>query len=341
MIYRMKVQEAISLPQPPSLVGALTAGFDTAASKLWLILFPLALDLFIWLGPHLRLSLLFERFFDGIITLAKTANPQSVELFTQTQEVWLLLAERLNFIAVLRTFPVGIPSLMASQMPLESPLGMQNSIIEVPSFGAVILLWLFLSLIGMAAAALYFSSVAKAASPLQYRHRRVLDEWLFASIHVVLLAISWLVLILAVTAPSVFFISIIGLVSPAFSQVAIFLYIALLVWLIFPLLLSPHGIFLYRSSAFNAMKRSVNITRLTFPYTGLFFLAVFVLSQGLNIVWRIPPEGSWFTLVGLIGHSFITTGLLAASFIYYREADQFTSKLQTRWAQLAQLRSNI
>jgi hypothetical protein len=196
-------------------------------------------------------------------------------------------------------------------------------------------------LVGMGVAALFFSAVARAGTPAQMRNRRIVEEWPHASFHVVLLAISWLVIIVAVTIPAAFIISIIALVSPTFSQFALFLYLAFLIWLIFPLLLSPHGIFFHRASAFSSMKRSMHITRMTLPYTGLFFLAVFVLSQGLDILWRIPSENSWFTLVGVLGHSFVTTGLLAASFIYYREADQFTSKMQTRWAQLAQLRSHV
>jgi hypothetical protein len=341
MIYRMKVKEAISLPKPPSFVGALTAGFDTAAGKLPLILFPLALDLLIWFGPQLRLTQLINRFFEQFLAFAASANTQSVDMVRSNQEMWLPIAERFNFLTVLRTFPVGIPSLMASRMPAESPGAFQNSIIEIPDFVAAIILWLFLSLVGMAAAALYFSAVAKAASPAQLRSRSILEEWPFTSSQVILLAFFWIMLILVVTIPSAFFISIIALISPTFSQFAMFLYLAFLIWLIFPLLLSPHGIFFHRVTAFRAMKRSMHITRMTLPYTGLFFLAVFVLSQGLDILWRIPPENSWFTLIGVLGHSFVTTGLLAASFIYYREADHFTSKMQAHWSQLAQLRSNV
>lgn len=341
MIYRMKVKETIILPKPPSLVGALTAGFDTAASKISLILFPLILDLLLWFGPHLRLTHLIDRFFDQFLAMAISANPQSVDMVKQNQEMWLLIAERLNILTALRTIPVGIPSLMASRMPAETPGAFQNVLYEIPGFGVAFALWLFISVVGMAAAAFYFSAVAKAAAPDLFDNRSILADWPRNSIQVILLAVCWLGLIIAVTVPAVFFISIVALVNPLFSQLAMFLYIGGLAWLIFPLLLSPHGIFYHQSSALRSMKRSVSITRMTFPYTGLFFLSVFVLSQGLGLLWRIPPETSWFSLVGVVGHSFITTGLLAASFIYYREADQFTTRMQTRWTQLAQLRSNI
>jgi hypothetical protein len=48
-------------------------------------------------------------------------------------------------------------------------------------------------------------------------------------------------------------------------------------------------------------------------------LCVIVLSTGLNYLWSVPPDNSWMTLVGIAGHAFITTALLAASFVYYRD----------------------
>jgi hypothetical protein len=52
-------------------------------------------------------------------------------------------------------------------------------------------------------------------------------------------------------------------------------------------------------------------------------MIVMLLSKGLDLLWLAPPETSWMTLVGVVGHAFITTGLLASSFIYYRDADHW------------------
>ena len=64
---------------------------------------------------------------------------------------------------------------------------------------------------------------------------------------------------------------------------------------------------------------SVQMARFTLPTSSMFVLAVFLLSFGLNFLWSIPPENSWMTIVGILGHSFVTTALLAGSFIYYRD----------------------
>ncbi len=67
------------------------------------------------------------------------------------------------------------------------------------------------------------------------------------------------------------------------------------------------------------------MARFSLPNSSLFVLSVILTSIGLNYLWSIPKPNSWMLLVGLIGHAFITTALLAASFIYYRDT---TSWLQ-------------
>ncbi len=68
------------------------------------------------------------------------------------------------------------------------------------------------------------------------------------------------------------------------------------------------------------------MTRMTLPTTALFLLSIVAISEGLNILWRVPPDNSWLTLIGVSGHAFVASALLAASFIYYRDADTYTQK---------------
>jgi hypothetical protein len=51
----------------------------------------------------------------------------------------------------------------------------------------------------------------------------------------------------------------------------------------------------------------------------MFVFSVFLLARGLSFLWSVPKNDSWMTLVGISGHAFITTSLLAASFVYYRD----------------------
>jgi hypothetical protein len=94
-------------------------------------------------------------------------------------------------------------------------------------------------------------------------------------------------------------------------------------WLAVPVFFSSHGIFLHADHLFRSTAKSFRIMRYALPSMGWFVVTAMVLSQGLNFLWRIAPADSWMTLFGIFGHAFISTALLAASFIYYHDLNDW------------------
>jgi hypothetical protein len=88
--------------------------------------------------------------------------------------------------------------------------------------------------------------------------------------------------------------------------------------LLVPLVFTPHNIYSGQRNLLVSIATSVRLVRFFLPGTGIFLLFAILISQGLDILWRIPPETSWLTAVGIFGHAFIYSGLLAASFVYFR-----------------------
>jgi hypothetical protein len=103
------------------------------------------------------------------------------------------------------------------------------------------------------------------------------------------------------------------------GQVVLFAGAMILVWMVMPIFFSAHGIFALQLNALRAILNSLRMVRFTLPNTGLFLLTFLVINQGLNFLWNTPPHDSWWTLVGIGGHAFVSTALLAASFVYYRD----------------------
>jgi hypothetical protein len=340
MYVRMKVTSTRASPAPPSLMAALTEGFDATVNRIALIAFPLSLDLLLWLGPHLRLKGLVDGFLGQLEAFSAASSPQTQEALAINQEVWELVGSRFNLTIALRTYPVGIPSLMASRLPLEKPFPFSSNGFEIPSLAYVFGIWALLSLIGLIFATVYFSAVASAAVSNVRLGSRAFYGWPWYSMQVILLTFLWAAIIAAISAPAFCVVSALTIANASIGRFSIMLYAGVLLWVLFPMLLSPHGIFVYRLNALASLRKSFRITRLTLPTTGMFFIVVIVLSQGLAILWKVPPENSWFTLIGLMGHAFITTGLLAGSFVYYREAESWIQKM-TRWAQVPAISKKI
>ena len=327
----MKTSNSSTVINPPSLLRTLVAGFNTITEHIYLILFPIGLDLLIWFGPRLKLMEIINQMVDDFTLQSQllAPEPETAEMFNLAQEMWLMVGERFNLMIFLRSYPVGIPSLMTSIFPTDNPLGTPAQL-QINSFLSAVGVFFLLGLIGLFLGTLFYIFVSQAAISNQVKWQQGLQDWSGASFQVVLLAIFFAVLLLGVSIPASCAISLATLSSLAFGQCGILIFGGLLIWIIFPLLFSAHGIIINRKRVWNSIKQSILITRMTLPTTTIFFLAVILLSQGFNYLWRIPPENSWLMLIGLAGHGFITTGLLSASFVYYRDADGWVNSLKEK-----------
>ncbi len=317
--------EQTKISPPPRLMAMLLAGFDTAASHLGLILFPIALDVWLWLGPHLRIETLILDTLREVAPPVRNPADANAELWQAAQSMWQELAPRFNLFTAVRSFPVGVPSLMAARLPVATPWG-QAPGTELEHWLGVGVAWSGLMLVGVLLGSLYFLLTAGAAAGETWSGRILLHRWLHAAAQVFFLTILWMAVV-GVSAVPVGVFSMLMATASGIGLVILLFLGGLLMWIVIPLLFAPHGIFVYRQSVFQSIRSGVRLVRMTMPTTSLFFLAVFVISRGLDVLWNIPPDTSWFVLVGIFGHAFITTALLAASFIYYREAGQWIQKM--------------
>jgi hypothetical protein len=105
------------------------------------------------------------------------------------------------------------------------------------------------------------------------------------------------------------------------------LLISLLTWVSF------YGVFIVAALAVNgvsiwrAIWNSFNVVlRNYWPTLGLFIL-INLIGGGLTILWQQLSTGSWLTFVGIVGNAYVGTGLVTASFLFYRDR-------YTRWQEM-------
>src|SRR5215208_1375738 len=133
-MYTQKLEE---LPPPPGVIGPLRAGFDTVSSHIGLILVPLVLDVFLWLGPRLSVYGLINPFLKLVFDQARLGLTSSTDIrrFTEFQGLFSEMIERFNLFSLLgklQTFPIGVSSLLAQTMPVATPLGSQQ-VVQISS----------------------------------------------------------------------------------------------------------------------------------------------------------------------------------------------------------------
>ena len=320
-----------TLPPPPGVVGSIKAGFDAIASNISVILLPLILDVFLWLGPRLRVDRLFGPIFDEMPRYARYSGIPATDLKTLQENSTLLLEQltQYNLFSVLRTFPIGIFSLMSGAMPGQSPLGLPF-IIHVNSVFTLLGWVVILTLIGWAFGGLFFRWVSMVV--MDSSRESHMGQAMFQT---VLLSVVYLIVAMMLGVPLLVIFSLVAVASPLLAQGMLLVLGLLSMWLIVPVFFTPHGIFMRQQNAFASIVSSLKMARFTLPTSSLFVLSILLIAIGLNFLWNIPSSDTWMALVGIVGHAFITTSLLAASFIYYRDMQVW---LQTV---LEKLKSNL
>lgn len=83
------------------------------------------------------------------------------------------------------------------------------------------------------------------------------------------------------------------------------------------------GIFANSQNALASTRTSIRMLRYGLPPLGWFTMLVILISQVMDMLWRAAPADSWMMGVGIFGHAFVSTSLLAASFIYFKELNSW------------------
>jgi hypothetical protein len=326
----MDKQKLELLPPPPGVIGSLRAGFDAVASHVWLIFVPLALDIVLWLGPRLSVDGLLRPFVRYMFLQARRGVPASeMNQFLETQTIFLDGLQSFNLLSLVskfRTFPIGISSLLAQRMPVDTPFG-EQSVMQISSLPLLIGIAFVLTTLGWVGGGLYFRWVS--GTTLGQEETGI--SLLRAVIQTLILSVCWLIGLMMVLLPVMFVLTLLALINPILANGAIFVILLLAFWLVVPLFFMPHGIFARRQNAFVSARTSLRLARFTFPTSSMFIISVIILSQGMNYLWSVPSNDSWMTLVGIAGHAFITTAVLAASFVYYRDMNVWLQTVFEQW----------
>ncbi len=304
--------------QPPRLIPSLVEGFNAIASHIYVIIFPAVLDLLLWFGPLVRIKNLLLPVLLNATEISAPAYGADSETFIKTsKEMWTALLSQFNLLYSVRTFPVGIPSLMVSKGAASNPLG-PAQVIEMQSPGTAFWMIMAFIILGLILGCVYFALIAgvttPSSSPLKF------SQLAAEILQCLLLSFMLIFAIIILSVPAICLISSIALFLPALGSLPLLLLSLILVWALLPLVFSPHGIFASRFKATASIANSFRLVRSSMNMTGMFFIILIFLGYGLDALWSTPATNSWMLLVGILGHAFISSGLIAASFAFYNRS---------------------
>lgn len=318
------VRKEDKLTTLPGIFSTLSAGFELTTRYLWLMAIPALLDLFLWIGPRLSFQTLIE-------SLAAQMPPQTI--LVDPGPMLEAFAARLNLFSYLSVSLLGVPALMTGLTPEKTPI--QPIIIERAGWGEWFGYLSLLTLAGLFLAAVYYSLIAYAlrrmgaqtagtAAPFGAGRfiRRAGRTWL----RLVGLTLLSLALVMVVIIPAGIVAGFASLLSQVLGTFVLLGAVLILLWILMFLSYTPQGMTLNPRAFFPAIGDSIRLFKDTLPTSlGLLFI-VTLARRVLSLVLLSADSGTWVTGINLLAHAYISTALIVALFIFYR--DRYTAFLQ-------------
>jgi hypothetical protein len=325
-----------------SIINSLSSGFEAITKRIWLISIPVLLDLYLWMGPKLSIYPLVKRALSTIVTLPPNASPEEILVLTETRELLEQASQSFNAFSFLIIRKLGIPSLISPnpwletlgitlnisslvtfQAPEASFLSQPLPVVEVQSESVFLGLYILLSLVGMLIGCSYLGLIAQEVRDNQMNVAHLLRRvWIWWA-RVVLMALLILMGLLTLGVPLLVTIALLSLLSKNLAQlIGNFSIVSSLwvgIWLYVYLFFFVNALILNDTGILRAVWNSFSVVRRNFwPTIGLMLL-MGLIGAGFSIIWRMLSTSSWGTLLAILGNAYISGGLAAAGFTFYRD----------------------
>lgn len=301
------------------VIDALSAGFHAVSRHLWLILPPVVLDLFLWLGPRLSVRPLLERWLNAWQTVMAPGSSQAAWPAAGLIGEMMRNGDReMNLLLLLTNRLLGQPSLA-----LLLPDGGWGGVIEIHSALAAAAGFLAFTAIGLFITTLYLSLIV---SQLQEKGpdwtgfgRRLARRWAQLALYLIALTM----VIVAVSVPFSMAIVMAMWLGPTIGTALIGVVSIVLIWLGLWLFLAlffvGNAVVLDDVNVATAVWRSVNVVgRNLWATIGLWLLTE-LITVGFSFIWQRLSTWPLGALASIVGNAYLGTGLVAASLIFYRD----------------------
>ena len=293
--------------QAMGVTDAIAEGCFAVARRPYLLLLPVLLDLFYWLGDRLTPAPLVE----ALIALlrqggaADAATVDGLRALERDSDLFALLA-----LGVQALLPLLEPGAVARPWP--------QGTLDLGAWPLVVLIGLALALAGLFALALYLTGLAQMVRGEAFDLRRIAGRG----------PVSWLRLLglfgivagalLLLVLPILLLAGVMVALGANPAPLLVLLLVPVL-WGYFFLALAPEAIVVSDVGPLQAIKLSVRVVRRNvWAVLGLLGATV-LITQGFPYLWVALARQLPGVPVAIAGNAFLATGLTAAGMYFYRE----------------------
>jgi hypothetical protein len=311
--------------QPSGVIETLSAGYTAVNRQLWVLMLPILLDVFLWLGPHVSYSPLVG----PVVTQAAewtrqvvlgprrgpTTSPELVGSLDDSRQWLIARADEENGLDVLAWGPIALPSPATLPSASDELAFVSGWLDGLALLGACVGLGLLLG--GWFYAGLADASAGVRGGPLAAGRgtpRAVLD--VLGLVGVLLGTAALLGL------PVLLLIGFTALVSPPVAIFGGVLVGAALLFAAVHLFFAVDAIFVSNAGPLSAIQRSVGVVRRHLRPSVALILLTWLILAGMAQVWDVVGnnlQAPFGVALSILGNAYIASGLIAAGMIFYTQ----------------------
>ncbi|MCL4458804.1 MAG: hypothetical protein M1136_04270 [Chloroflexi bacterium] len=303
----------------PGVIDTIGSGFERINRILWVLLFSLALDVLLWLGPRLSAAPLVNKALAWYaaslpLYLKEGRTPAAIaeeiiKQFNQLQPALEAAAEKFNLLGLLVFNIAAIPSFVPN-----------ITIITPPTLEIERTFILFITVLLLSASGLFISCLYLALIGQQVRDGQIDLTLLWSQAWRCWISLVGLIGVLllggiVIGVPYLLFIALINLFLPVLSGLLLSVPLTVLgVYLFF----TVDAIVISEVGPLRALGNSIRVVSTNlWPALVLVGLTV-LITLGMQVVWEAISQHLLGALIALVGSAYIAAGLTAASMFFYQ-----------------------
>ncbi len=312
----------------PGIIDTLSSGFALVMHHPWVLLVPIALDLFLWLGPQAHAKPVFDEMIRLVAaSAAQNPTPDTQATVDALQQALQAAGEQFNIFSYVALFGIlsGLPVLTG----LTPPSGLEPAVAFSIADSAALLGWIALcALVGALLSSVYLEWIArrirKEADSAAVFLIRVLQDyarlvWLGIAVGIGAVLLSLPFLLGAV---------LVSVLSPVIGMLFLMIVWLFFVWAALYLVFAVPAIFISRSGPFQAILNSIVVFRYNFwSATALVFLVI-LIEVGFSVIWQRFMGDTVGEIAAVIASAFLGTGLIAAAMLFYYDRFEWLTRVR-------------
>lgn len=321
-------------PAPPiGVIEALASGFDTVVGCFALMLIPLVLDILLWVGPRFTIQplaedLYFQEWLPYVMEepgdqreflqpltdiLSEAASDEDLQYLPSGGTLTLMTA---------RAFLLSSRTAEALPFHFIPPVWIIDR--EADWLGIMVAAFV----LGTALTTLQIAMVGQQIQGGRLEMGRLFRSLPLMWLRLVGFGVVMMAMVLFILMPVSILYAMFLIVGQNAASMVMWFGRFIIIWSGTFLFFTIHGIVMNNRGVLRSLWDSIRVVHWNLPATILLLLLIVTLGVGLSMAWLQAPLGSWLALLGIAGNAFVTTGLIAATFVFFQDRYRYWNEIR-------------